>query len=206
MTARSRSRRRPRKTVFLLPVLAVVIAVLVVRSHVGGSGGGSYAVDPSAFSPGACMSYAPTSGNRHITVFLDAGHGGVDPGAVGTTESGATIYEADETLPVELGTAKILRAEGFRVVVSRTRQSSVVRLNAQEESGGVLTLRGAHDDVARVTSVRTAQMRKSSSASTSTRRPRHRPPAVSPRTTRHGRSGRKASSSPPSCSAMSCGR
>ncbi|MGB9113644.1 MAG: N-acetylmuramoyl-L-alanine amidase, partial [Acidimicrobiales bacterium] len=103
--------------------------------------------DPSAFSRGACVSFAPTTGGRHDTVFLDAGHGGIDPGAVGTTESGATVYEADETLPVEMDAAQILRAHGFRVVVSRTRQSSVVRLNAEEESGGVLTLKGAHDDV-----------------------------------------------------------
>jgi N-acetylmuramoyl-L-alanine amidase len=148
VTARSKSRRRPRKTVLLLPVLGIVVALVVVRSHIDRGGRASYAVDPGAFSPGACVSYAPTSGNRHITVFLDAGHGGIDPGAIGTTESGTTIYEADETLPVELATARILRADGFRVVVSRTRQSSVVRLNAQEESGGVLTLKGAHDDVA----------------------------------------------------------
>jgi N-acetylmuramoyl-L-alanine amidase len=132
----------------LLPVLAIVIALLVLRGRENAGAGSTYAVDPNAFSPGACVSYAPTSGDRHLTVFLDAGHGGIDPGAVGTTESGATVYEADETLPVELDTAKILRADGFRVVVSRTRQSSVVRLNGQEESGGVLTIKGAHDDVA----------------------------------------------------------
>ncbi len=148
MTARSRPGRRPRKTVLLLPLLAIVIAVLVVRSDTGAGAGATYAVDPSAFSRGACVSFAPTTGDRHVTVFLDAGHGGIDPGAVGTTEGGATVYEADETLPVEMQAAQILRAQGFRVVVSRTRQSSVVRLNADEESGGVLTLKGAHDDVA----------------------------------------------------------
>jgi N-acetylmuramoyl-L-alanine amidase len=148
VTARSRSRRRPRKTVLLLPVLGLVVVLLVLRTHSSAGVGSTYAVDPGAFSPGACISYAPTAGDRHVTVFLDAGHGGIDPGAVGTTESGATVYEADETLPVELDAAQILRADGFRVVVSRTRQSSVVRLNAMEASGGVLTLKGAHDDVA----------------------------------------------------------
>jgi N-acetylmuramoyl-L-alanine amidase len=128
-------------------VLAIAAVVIALRLHAGGAGS-TYAVDPGAFSPGACVSYAPTHGNRGITVFLDAGHGGVDPGAVGTTESGATVYEADATLPVELDAASILRADGFRVVVSRTRNGSVVRLNAREESGGVLTLKGAHDDVA----------------------------------------------------------
>lgn len=148
MPARTKYRRRPRWTVVLLPVLVVVVVVLILRSHTSGGSGSTYAVDPSAFSRGACVSFAPTSGDRHRTVFLDAGHGGIDPGAVGTTSGGSTIYESVATLAVELDTESILRADGFRVVVSRTRQSSVVRLNAQEASGGVLTLKGAHDDVA----------------------------------------------------------
>jgi N-acetylmuramoyl-L-alanine amidase len=106
------------------------------------------AIDPSHFTPGACMAYQPTSGNRHLTVFLDAGHGGIDPGAVGVTESGQTIYEADETLPVELDAMEILRSEGFRVVVSRTGPTSVARLGPGDVSGGILTIQGSHDDVA----------------------------------------------------------
>jgi len=105
------------------------------------------ALDPSAFAAGACVAFTPTKGDRHETVFLDAGHGGIDPGGVGTTQSGKAIDEADETLPVELDAMAILRAEGFRVVVSRTKSTTVVRLNATEESGGVLTLQGSHDDV-----------------------------------------------------------
>jgi N-acetylmuramoyl-L-alanine amidase len=104
-------------------------------------------LDPSAFATGACEAFEPTKGDRHETVFLDAGHGGIDPGGVGTTESGKTIYEADETLPVELDAMALLRAKGFRVVVSRTKASTVVRLSAADESGGVLTLQGSHDDV-----------------------------------------------------------
>lgn len=106
------------------------------------------AVDPAAFNPGACVAYAPTAGNRHLTVFLDAGHGGIDPGSVGTTESGRTIDEAAETLPVELDTMAILRREGFRVVVSRTGNSSVARLRPDDVSGRLLTAQGVHDDVA----------------------------------------------------------
>jgi N-acetylmuramoyl-L-alanine amidase len=94
------------------------------------------------------MALAPTKGNRHETVFLDAGHGGVDPGAVGTTQAGVTIYEANETLPVEMDTASLLRADGYRVVVSRTTNSSVVKLTAADRSGTELSLQGAHDDVA----------------------------------------------------------
>jgi N-acetylmuramoyl-L-alanine amidase len=105
-------------------------------------------LDPSIFATGACEAFEPTKGDRRETVFLDAGHGGIDPGGVGTTQSGRTIDEADETLPVELDAMALLRAKGFRVVVSRTRATTVVRLSAADASGGVLTLQGSHDDVA----------------------------------------------------------
>ena len=71
------------------------------------------AIDSKYFEPGSCVEFGPTSGDRHLTVFLDAGHGGIDPGGVGETESGQTIYEEDETLPVELDTAKAPRGEGL---------------------------------------------------------------------------------------------
>jgi N-acetylmuramoyl-L-alanine amidase len=105
-------------------------------------------VDAKAFQPGACMEYAPTSGNRHLTVFLDAGHGGLDPGGVGETASGQTIEEADETLPVELDAMGLLRAKGFTVVVSRTKDETVARLQPGDVSGGLFTAQGEHDDVA----------------------------------------------------------
>jgi N-acetylmuramoyl-L-alanine amidase len=107
----------------------------------------SQPLDAAAFAPGACVAFEPTKGDRHQTVFLDAGHGGIDPGGVGTTEAGKTIDEAHETLPVELDAMALLRSKGFRVVVSRTRQTTVVRLSPAEASGGVLTLQGSHDDV-----------------------------------------------------------
>ncbi len=106
------------------------------------------AIDPAYFSPGACMAFPPVIGNRHLTVFLDAGHGGLDPGAVGTTKTGKTIYEADETLPVVLDTMAILRRAGFRVVVSRTGPTSVLRLGSGDVSGSLLTAEGSHDDIA----------------------------------------------------------
>jgi N-acetylmuramoyl-L-alanine amidase len=106
------------------------------------------AIDPAYFSPGACMAFPPVIGNRHLTVFLDAGHGGLDPGAVGTTKTGKTIYEAGETLPVVLDTMAILRRAGFRVVVSRTGPTSVLRLGPGDVSGSVLTADGSHDDIA----------------------------------------------------------
>ena len=61
---------------------------------------------------------------------------------------GRTITEATETLPVELEAMRLLRAEGYQVAVSRTSAHTVLRLGPSDVSGGVLTLTGAHDDVA----------------------------------------------------------
>ena len=105
-------------------------------------------VGRTLFQPGSCILFAPTDGDRHRTVFLDAGHGGIDPGALGKTEAGQTIYEARLTLPVELHAAALLRSEGFTVVVSRTRDSLVGRLGPQDFTGGLLTPQGVHDDIA----------------------------------------------------------
>jgi N-acetylmuramoyl-L-alanine amidase len=105
-------------------------------------------LDPSVFAAGACEEFGPTTGDRSETVFLDAGHGGIDPGGVGTTEAGLTIREAYETLPVELDTMALLRANGFRVVVSRTANTTVARLRPSDGSDGALTVQGVHDDVA----------------------------------------------------------
>jgi N-acetylmuramoyl-L-alanine amidase len=116
-----------------------------VAASSSGAGG---AIDPAYFSPGACMAFPPTNGNRHLTVFLDAGHGGLDPGAVGSTESGRVIDEADQTLPVVLDAMAILRRAGFRVVVSRTGPTTVLRLGPGDVSGHLLTDQGVHDDVA----------------------------------------------------------
>ena len=105
-------------------------------------------LDPRQFEPGACVEYPPTSGNRKLTVFLDAGHGGLDPGGVGTTQTGQVVYEADATLPVELDAMKLLRAQGFTVVVSRTRDETVRKPGPGDVSGGLYTAQGVHDDVA----------------------------------------------------------
>ena len=141
------------------PILGLILLGVVTVAamglgwvHVGGSPsaavGGGTPIDPSYFATGSCMSYAPTKGDVHRVVSLDAGHGGVDPGAVGKTTAGKTITEADQTLPVTLDTMAILRSKGYTVVVSRTRASTVLKLKPADLSGGVLSLVGAHDEVA----------------------------------------------------------
>ncbi|HXW88475.1 MAG TPA: N-acetylmuramoyl-L-alanine amidase [Streptosporangiaceae bacterium] len=146
---------RPKITLTVAVVVAATCSVLLLRAvaaagHATGpaSRADGQAVDPRLFSPGACMAFPPTSGDRHETVFLDAGHGGIDPGAVGTTESGATVDESTVNLAIELDTMTLLRARGYRVVVSRTQNTSVTRLSAADTAGGVLSAQGAFADVA----------------------------------------------------------
>ncbi|MBV9093862.1 MAG: N-acetylmuramoyl-L-alanine amidase, partial [Streptosporangiaceae bacterium] len=91
---------------------------------------------------------APARGNRDQTVFLDAGHGGVDPGGTGTTQAGAVISEAQVDLHIELDAAALLRSRGYRIVVSRARHTTVIRLTRAMISGGLLTATGVRDDVA----------------------------------------------------------
>jgi len=147
--ARRRRRRRRRRLVLVLVLVLVAGAAVVwLAGPLGRSTTDGVPLDPAAFSPGACVAFAPTVGDRHTTVFLDAGHGGLDPGAVGTTSDGATVDEGAVTLPVELDAAELLRAAGYRVVVSRTTDSNVVRLTPADVSDGILSLQGAHDDVA----------------------------------------------------------
>jgi N-acetylmuramoyl-L-alanine amidase len=147
-------------------VLAISLAVVVgVTANAGGTSrpasdrlaadttnvqppAGGVPVDRSLFEAGACVAFAPTNGDNHRTVFLDAGHGGIDPGAQGETETGATIYEADETLPVVLDIMSLLRAQGYRVVVSRTKATNVARLTTADKTGGLLSPKGVHEDVA----------------------------------------------------------
>jgi N-acetylmuramoyl-L-alanine amidase len=130
------------------------LAALVAPASVPAASGATVresdvrAIDSKVFEPGSCVEFPPTSGDRHLTVFLDAGHGGIDPGGVGETESGQTIYEENETLPVELDTAKLLEDKGFTVVVSRTGNQLVGRPQSGDVSGGILTVQGDHDDVA----------------------------------------------------------
>jgi len=54
------------------------------------------------------------------TVFLDPGHGGADSGAIRVNDRGEVILrEKDVNLAVALKTAELLRAKGYRVILSR---------------------------------------------------------------------------------------
>jgi N-acetylmuramoyl-L-alanine amidase len=146
-------RVRRRRTVAGCVAVAVVVTITLATGGaptpmVSALPAGAHAVDPALFTTGSCLWFNPLQGNRHETVFLDAGHGGLDPGAVGTTSAGNVVHEADVTLPVELDTMALLRDDGFRVVVSRTRDSTMIRPAGNERSGDVFSVEGEHRDVA----------------------------------------------------------
>ncbi len=79
-------------------------------------------------APGACEAFAPTGRPRGETVFLDPGHGGPDPGVIGASVGGRPVEEKEVALAVALDLAARLRSDGYRVVLSRTADTSVVRL------------------------------------------------------------------------------
>lgn len=110
---------------------------------------GGRALSPARFAPGSCVSFAPTAAvRRHRTVFIDAGHGGPDPGGIGVTLAGKPVHEATENLRVALDALPLLRAAGYRVVLSRTTEGAVARPLPGDLSGGLFTGQGVHHDIA----------------------------------------------------------
>lgn len=103
-------------------------------------------LDPAMFAAGSCLAMPPTKGNRGKTVFLDAGHGGPDPGGQGVTLTGKVIHERDLTLPVVLDAAALLRADGYRVVVSRSTDGPVAKLGPGDTNGKIFSVAGALKD------------------------------------------------------------
>ncbi|MBV9004531.1 MAG: N-acetylmuramoyl-L-alanine amidase [Solirubrobacterales bacterium] len=101
---------------------------------------------PIPFSPGACLGYAPTGRWNGVTVFLDPGHGGVDTGTMGVL-GGRIVTEKEVTLAVGLRTLALLRAAGYRVVISRTRDSTVARYAEAYLHQGVLDPDAAQREV-----------------------------------------------------------
>ena len=97
---------------------------------------------------GACMSFPPTNGHVDQTVFIDAGHGGLDPGVVGATAAGHQVLEKDATLAVASRLAALLHAAGYGVVMSRTRDTTVIKLSAGDSNYGAITASAVHRDLA----------------------------------------------------------
>ena len=91
---------------------------------------------PPAYAAGACQPQAPTGRSRNKTIFVDPGHGGPDPGVLGPGRTHAT--ESQAALAVATALARQLRQDGYRVVLSRTRDTSVRRFDAGQPTGAAL--------------------------------------------------------------------
>ena len=107
---------------------------------------------PAGLVAGTCVEFDPTGADRHRTIYVDPGHGGPDPGAVGNG-----LKEEDLTLAVALRLKDMLRADGFRVVLSRVGDTSVAKLADSQVVNGAITNSGAHiDTIARIACGNTA--------------------------------------------------
>jgi len=107
---------------------------------------------PGGVVAGTCVEFDPTGADRHRTIYVDPGHGGPDPGAVGNG-----LKEEDLTLAVALKLKDRLRADGFRVVLSRVGDTSVAKLADSQVVNGAITNSGAHiDTIARIACGNTA--------------------------------------------------
>ena len=71
----------------------------------------------------------------------------MDPGVVGGT-SGRRVLEKDATLAVATRLSTLLREDGYRVVMSRTQDSTVVKLTPADSVMGSLTASAEHRDLA----------------------------------------------------------
>ena len=71
---------------------------------------------------------APTPGlSRRYTIAVDAGHGGVDPGNLGSIVGGVRALESKLTLPMALKLEHELKARGLDVVMTRRRDTLIAR-------------------------------------------------------------------------------
>lgn len=120
-------------------------SVIAVRVAHGASAAPTH-LAVAGVQAGACMSFAPLQGSTSKTVFIDPGHGGLDPGVVGSV-GGKPVLEKDVALAVADRLTALLRADGYRVVMSRVGDSSVGRSATTGVVEGALTASAVHQDL-----------------------------------------------------------
>lgn len=103
-------------------------------------------LDPGSFSDGGCVALLPVTPAR-ATVLVDAGHGGPDPGSIGTTTDGRTVLEKHLTLPVALATAARLRERGMAAVLSRSTDDLGSTIEPGEVQDGAMTTAASQEDL-----------------------------------------------------------
>ena len=130
----------------VLATPAVLAALRAVTPAAGQSQLDSAQPLVAGLAPGACVSVVPGDGSFTKTVFIDPGHGGVDPGVVGMA-GGRQVLEKVVALSVGTRLGELLRGDGYRVVLSRTGDTSVAKLADGDSVAGALTASAVHRDL-----------------------------------------------------------
>ena len=107
-----------RKTnVMLMGVIVLLVAALIGVQAIQGQGTSEESVTVLGDDLEVSLNWVETLTQSGKTVILDAGHGGEDPGAV-SNFSGAK--EKDITLAIVLEAKKLLEADGYTVLLTRS--------------------------------------------------------------------------------------
>jgi N-acetylmuramoyl-L-alanine amidase len=141
--------RRRRRGVIAVVLIGAFVIVVVVGGYLylHRNTGPEQLGDRAMFTSDACLEYAPTGKDRHLTVFLDPGHGGPDPGASGTAPDGTHLQEKALTLTVALDMLPRLRHDGFHVTLSRVTDTAVARIGPGDLNGSTYSVQGEHSDI-----------------------------------------------------------
>ncbi len=107
-------RQRRRRRIALLILIFIIIAVLVFFKVLGNPDGEKKSSDSGK---------AAYNGEERGIIFIDPGHGGMDPGS--DNDNGKD--EKEDTLRLSLAVRDYLEAAGFKVVMSRTEDETVDR-------------------------------------------------------------------------------
>lgn len=129
-----------------------------VATHRAQPPAGSVKLPVAGTEPSACLAYPPLGPARGLTVFVDPGHGGPDPGVLPLAESADAVAEKEAALGVALALAARLRDHGFRVVMSRTKDTLVAQMGPGDLGPGGLSASAVRRDLlARVACANAAQ-------------------------------------------------
>lgn len=104
-------------------VLLLIICILLIAFFCIVAFSSSYGYSPEGDRASAAMSTVPRSDN--VTIIIDAGHGGIDPGAVANN-----LVEKDLNLSIALKLKDFLSISGYNVITTRSSDTALAKANA----------------------------------------------------------------------------
>ena len=116
---KANARLRHACNTLLMGILVCIVGVFGARMLESGA---PAAEAPGAEAPGVEAAGAETPAHAY-TVVVDAGHGGVDGGAVGSKTG---VVEAGLNLTVAFAVRDALEAEGINVLMTRTDEDALI--------------------------------------------------------------------------------